>query len=153
MLALDQGPHHLEISAVDGAGNPASPVAVEVDLDTEAPLLGVTAPNDGTCLGQPTTVEYAADDPHLDEVSATLDGVAIPTGHVVDTDGTHQLTVTAVDACGLQCPGPIMKLHDTIAQLEPGQAVAGQGYLIPLELEAVFEGQGHGVIIFYYQDF
>jgi peroxiredoxin family protein/TusA-related sulfurtransferase len=27
-----------------------------------------------------------------------------------------------VDACGLQCPGPIMKLRDTIAQLEPGQA-------------------------------
>jgi len=101
-LVLDQGIHHLELIAADGAGNPTAPSVVDVDLDTEAPLLSVTGPDDDACIGEPTTIEFSADDPHLAEVSATLNGAPISTGHVVDVDGDHQLSVIAIDTCDRQ---------------------------------------------------
>ncbi len=38
------------------------------------------------------------------------------------SDGPAQV-VKEVDACGLQCPGPIMQLKQAIDQIQPGQAV------------------------------
>ena len=101
-LVLDQGVHHLEVIAADGAGNTTAPVSVDVDLDTEPPLLTIAAPDDGSCLGEPITIEFSADDPHLDEVTATVNGAVISTGHVVDTDGDYVLMIAAIDSCGEQ---------------------------------------------------
>ncbi len=99
-LALTDGAHHLEVTATDGAGNTAGPLAVDVDLDTEAPVLTVTAPDDGGCVGQPVTVEFSADDAHLDTLTAMLNGAAVVSGHSIEDDGAYQLDVVALDLCG-----------------------------------------------------
>jgi NADPH-dependent 2,4-dienoyl-CoA reductase/sulfur reductase-like enzyme/peroxiredoxin family protein/rhodanese-related sulfurtransferase/TusA-related sulfurtransferase len=41
---------------------------------------------------------------------------------VAPTDGPVQV-VKEIDACGLQCPGPIMQLKQAMDQIQPGQAV------------------------------
>ena len=86
-MVLDDGAHDLAVGASDGSGNSAAPVVITIDLDTEAPALIVTAPDDGSCSGDGATIEFAADDAHLDEVTALLNGSAIASGHVVDEDG------------------------------------------------------------------
>ena len=45
------------------------------------------------------------------------------TPHGVTTNGGRVQVVKEIDACGLQCPGPIMQLKQAMDQIQPGQAV------------------------------
>ncbi len=45
------------------------------------------------------------------------------TGQIDQPQQTNTEIVKTVDACGLQCPGPILKLKDEMQSLKPGQAL------------------------------
>jgi len=123
-LPLDEGLHQLRILATDGGGNLSAPIAIDIDQDTESPQLSVTAPGDGSCLGEETTIEFSADDPHLNEVSTMLNGSPISSGHVIDGDGAYSLEVIANDTCGHQTSDTRDFVIDTTA---PEITVTGLG--------------------------
>ncbi len=121
-LTLDQGPHDLGLVATDGAGNSTAEVSVGIDLDTEEPELTLTAPENDACIAESATIEFSADDPHLETLTASLNGAPITTGHVIDEDGAYRLIVTAVDACDRQTVDDRQFVVDTI---EPEISVTG----------------------------
>lgn len=112
--ALSQGPHQITVTAVDGAGNQTVPVMLAIDLDTEAPQLSVAAPNDGACIAEPAVIEFSSDDAHPAGLSGRLDGVAIGSGAIVDTDGEHNLEIVAVDLCGRDSSDERRFILDTV---------------------------------------
>lgn len=68
----------------------------------------------------------------LKTYKAATSPVPVPTANEIGTKGTccsaasQQETYTAViriDACGIQCPGPILKLKKSMDSLQPGQKV------------------------------
>jgi len=67
-----------------------------------------------------TMVAGAAPRPPASEEPCDDAGVSCPAS---DTSTPASL-VKLVDACGLQCPGPIMRLAEELKGLQPGQAVA-----------------------------
>jgi subtilase family serine protease len=113
-LILDEGAHDLEVAATDGAGNPTAPITIGIDLDTEAPVMTITAPEDGSCSGEPAAMEFTAEDAHLDEVTATLDGSPIVSGFLVEEDGSYELSITAIDECGRSTTDERIFVIDTI---------------------------------------
>jgi len=100
----DPGTTSVWFYSTDSAGNtepPDDPHAVSLDRsDPEPWVSGVT---EGDWVFE-ATVGFGANDPTpgsgLDSVVARLDGVAIPDGFVADTEGEHELVVTATDKAG-----------------------------------------------------
>ncbi len=102
-----------------------------VDDDT-APVITLTGPEEGACVSGTTAVVYSASDERLALVEATLDGVPYNSGEPITGDGSHELLITAVDACGLTSEASRSFLIDTLAPsldlsgVEEGGIYAGQ---------------------------
>jgi len=95
------------VTARDGAGNTTRRTFTVTVRDTTAPVIVVSSPADGATIGTDQTVTFAytaTDAVGVTSRSATLDGVAISSGTVLDgsklTPGTHTIVVTAADAAG-----------------------------------------------------
>jgi hypothetical protein len=96
-----EGSHTLVVNAVDRAGNAAPAVTRTFVLDNTAPVISVTAPAAGAFLRGPVTLMFAATDANPGATAtATLDGAAITSPHVVSAEGSHTLVVNATDAAG-----------------------------------------------------
>ncbi|MBN1205865.1 MAG: hypothetical protein JXB05_13185 [Myxococcaceae bacterium] len=94
-----EGTHQLELTARDAAGNSESRTVV-FTLDRVAPTLQVSGVLDGEFRRVPATIQFAAQDDHPAQVSATLDGSAFESGGIVQGEGLHTLVVTAADRAG-----------------------------------------------------
>jgi hypothetical protein len=93
-----EGTHLLEVLATDLAGNAAS-TARHFEIDKTPPAIWASV-KDGSSYADPVTVTFGATDRNLGDVTATLDGVPFQSGVRVETDGSHQLVVRAMDLAG-----------------------------------------------------
>jgi len=107
---VTDGPHSIAVRAIDAAGNARS-AGVTVLVDATAPTLTVTAPIDGSYLGsREVLVTWIAGDETsgLDHIEISLDGnpaIRLPASSAAFTfsalsEGTHRVTVRAVDVAG-----------------------------------------------------
>jgi subtilase family serine protease/flagellar hook assembly protein FlgD/Tol biopolymer transport system component len=94
----EEGSHRLEVVARDLAQQETR-VAVAFEIDRSPPQIWTNVA-DGAEFGEPIAVEFGATDPHLAEVTATLDGVPISSGAVVSGEGAHRLAIEARDSAG-----------------------------------------------------
>ncbi|NOZ95862.1 MAG: hypothetical protein GXP47_14150, partial [Acidobacteria bacterium] len=104
-VSLSEGDNAILIEATDPAGNTAS-TTLTLILDTTAPSIAIGAPADGTLTAESSTmVTGTADDAHLQSVkvngaTAALAGASFQASVPLTADGSHELTVTALDAAG-----------------------------------------------------
>ncbi|MBI4953714.1 MAG: hypothetical protein HY908_16940 [Myxococcales bacterium] len=93
LLGVD-GAVQLSATAVDAAGNEATPAPIEVVVDNAAPRGFLTSPVDGAVVRGSLTVAVAIEDPSFASVECFVDGVSLgvstnPTfNRVVDLSGT-----------------------------------------------------------------
>lgn len=100
IAAGEDGAHQFELAAQDAAGNASQAIVVSVSVDSQPPAIDLQAPAGGTCSNQAVTIVFSATDPHLNGVSATLNGQSIASGSQILADGNYNLLVTASDDCG-----------------------------------------------------
>lgn len=119
---LDPGQNFLQIDSRDFCGRTSgNPIVAEVILDSEMPVLNITAPMAGDTLTGLALIEGEATDNATDmmrngvaSIDIAVDGVALTSLPLSDTstfsvtwdttqvaDGTHVLSITAVDIAGL----------------------------------------------------
>ncbi len=115
------GPHTLEVTAQDGAGNRATQ-QVHFTLDLIAPVISLTGVNEGDLTNKPVTPIFSATDTHLGQVTATLDGAAFASGTAVSDEGDHVLVVTANDTAGNSSSQTV---HFTIDVTQPAISISG----------------------------
>ena len=118
-VPVSEGPHQMDVEALDSQGNRAS-VSATVLSDQSAPLLTVSGVSDGQLGNQAVTPVFSASDPHPGSVQATLDGQSFVSGTEVGTDGLHTLLVTATDAVGNSSQ---RSLQFTIDRTPPGLTI------------------------------
>ncbi len=94
-----EGQYLLVVSAADRAGNETRE-EVRFALDFTPPAIQVSGVSEGEFLRVPAEISFSAGDPHLQSVSATLDGVDFASSGSVFGEGPHLLVVTAVDLAG-----------------------------------------------------
>ena len=94
-----EGSYTLVVTAVDQAGNTASETRAFI-IDKTPPVITIAGVIEGEHRNTDAVPTFAAQDLHLDSVSATLDGAPFTTGTAVSIEGPHSLTVTATDAAG-----------------------------------------------------
>jgi len=94
-----EGDHLLSVNARDGAGRTAT-AQLAFALDRTPPVITVSGVSAGQVLAPPATPSFSAADPHLAQVSGTLDGVPIQSGTPVTLVGPRTLVVTATDRAG-----------------------------------------------------
>ena len=108
-LAIDvpitaEGSNPILVTATDAAGNTASP-SRSVILDTQAPVITVTSPVDGTTLDQ-ETINVTGSVQDATTVIVTVNGVAAPvsagafTATVPLAEGANAISIVATDAAG-----------------------------------------------------
>nr|WP_228530664.1 MULTISPECIES: CARDB domain-containing protein [Myxococcaceae] len=93
-----EGPHTLEVEALDAAGNRTAQ-QLAFTLDFTLPELNVTGVSEGQ-VAEGFTITFAATDAALLGVSATLDGSPFNSGDTVSAPGAHELRVRAEDRAG-----------------------------------------------------
>lgn len=93
-----EGKHVVEVTASDLAGNQAT-ARVAFEIDTTPPVIWASVEN-GASYPAPLTVTFKADDPHLGQVTATMDGQPFFSGGELTGSGAHLLVVTARDLAG-----------------------------------------------------
>ena len=115
--ALSEGPHQVEVTVVDRAGNQAAVVPQPFFVDTIAPLISITAPAAAAFTNNnrlPIAVSYSDSGSGIDATSfrILIDGIdhtaeftAIDTGAsgapaAALTDGTHSISVSISDFAG-----------------------------------------------------
>jgi hypothetical protein len=103
---LADGPHYVAVTATDSVGYTNSSSFELVALNT-APQVLIGNPVNGSSVSGRVTLTFLSKSDYLANLTAKLDGVAIPTidgSYQWDTasvpDGTHNLTVTATDQAG-----------------------------------------------------
>jgi RHS repeat-associated protein len=103
-LTLTEGPNTITILASDGAGNPTT-VVRHVDLDTQAPTLEVSAPQDGALPESGNvSVSGTVTDGHAVTVTANGTALTVASGGAfsgsIAAPADRVVTVTATDAAG-----------------------------------------------------
>ena len=112
-LTAANGNHTLTARARDGVGNTttSAPVIVNVNNDTQAPTINITAPTGGTIAGTINVDANASDNFGVVGVQFIIDGTNLGAEDLVApysiswntatvTDGNHTLTARARDAAG-----------------------------------------------------
>jgi parallel beta-helix repeat protein len=106
------GPHVIEVTAYDVAGNSASTSITVVILDTIAPKVSITSPEESAVVTGSVAIEAAATDGALGivEVAFAVDGATVTTDTTAPFSavwnatgaavGDHIITVTAYDGAG-----------------------------------------------------
>ncbi|MGP6139292.1 MULTISPECIES: FAD-dependent oxidoreductase [unclassified Jeotgalibaca] len=71
-----------------------------------------------------------------------------PKKEVVQTLDTKKLQMIEVDACGLQCPGPILKVKEQMDKMEPGQTMVVQAsdFGFSADIEAWTKNTGNTLV-------
>jgi uncharacterized repeat protein (TIGR01451 family) len=93
-----EGSYALVVTATDTCGN-SSTQTVRFTIYTTPPVIAITGVPEG-CANTDMTPVFNATDPHLDTVTATLDGQPFTSGTAVTTEGDHTLRVVATDTAG-----------------------------------------------------
>ncbi|MCG8460254.1 MAG: Ig-like domain-containing protein [Holophagales bacterium] len=140
LLSIDperQDPYHFEVIAEDTAGNVSDTLMADLlpEVDSEAPLLDIQAPADGSCVAGPVSAFYEATDANLDTLFAWLDGEPYASGTPI-ADGEHELRVLATDACSLATEDVRSFVVDSVAPAIELVGVEDNGiYEEPVTLE------------------
>ena len=118
---LADGPHVLEVSAVDAEGHrDLTPAVLRFTVDTVAPDTSITSGPPSLTDDATPTVVLSSDDPSVTTFECVLDSVSSPCGREVTfgplADGTHVLKVRAIDAAGNrdQTPASLKFTLDTV---------------------------------------
>ncbi|PLX95818.1 MAG: hypothetical protein C0621_03135, partial [Desulfuromonas sp.] len=114
-LSLTEGTHSVAVTATDAAGN-SSAESVAVTVDTTAPVVTIDAPVAGYLRTTTPTLAFSVDDGGADIV-VDVDGsaVSVSSGETLNlTEGAHLVTVTAIDAAGLESSRSVSVTVDTI---------------------------------------
>ncbi len=104
-ITLTEGANVVTVTATDAAGNTVQTARV-VTLDTTAPVLVVTAPQDGSTTQADsvavsgTVTDATATTVTLNSVPLTVDGAGAFTGQIALSLGPNTLTFLATDAAG-----------------------------------------------------
>ena len=106
------GPHTIEVTAYDNAGNSGSASITVVTLDTTAPVVSITSPNDSAVVAGRVSITAAAADAGSDivRVDFAVDGATTATDTTAPYSivwnatgvavGDHTITATAYDGAG-----------------------------------------------------
>jgi hypothetical protein len=106
------GPHVIEVTAFDVAGNSASASITVVTLDTVAPKVSIASPEESAVVSGSVVIEAAATDDSSDVVMVAfaVDGSAVTTDSTAPFSavwnaadaavGNHTITATAYDGAG-----------------------------------------------------
>lgn len=93
----DEGTYGLTVTAHNGS----NPINRNFTIDKTAPTVNINNVSQGQTYNNSVHPTFSASDNiRLQNVSATLDGYAFLSGTIVADEGTHGLTVTAMDAAG-----------------------------------------------------
>ncbi|MDD5251260.1 MAG: hypothetical protein PHT12_01330, partial [Patescibacteria group bacterium] len=124
LAGLADGPHSFAVRATDAAGNDdPTPATIEWTVDTVAPAVAISAPNDGLLTNQPTvTVSGTASDSGSGLASVSVNGAncenvegAWMCADLPLVEGANALTATATDAAGNPATAIVTVTLDTIA--------------------------------------
>lgn len=96
-VTLAHGAHQVRFQASDSAGNLATENWVDFDVDAQAPEITIVEPGNGLITNQNITIDYWVTDEHNHSHEARLNGQAINSGHLLESEGSHELVVTAGD--------------------------------------------------------
>ncbi len=129
------GDYTLVVDAVDRAGN-RTIETVTFTVDQTDPLIEITGVADGEIATTVVTPLFTATDPHLGDVTATLNGEPFTNGSTITVIGDYNLEVTADDLCGNRAVAAVtfsieacdlypIALHlDSLAGVGPGEEIA-----------------------------
>lgn len=98
-LVSADGVHVWRVTATDAAGNLTTEQRT-FELDATPPVITVTGVVDGQSHSAPVAPAFSATDPHLQAVTATLNGAPFASGTVISAAGNYTLVVTATDTLG-----------------------------------------------------
>ncbi|SHJ13401.1 Ig-like domain-containing protein [Desulfofundulus thermosubterraneus] len=98
VVTLTEGANIITVEATDAAGNAATPVSINVTLDTTAPAITVEGVSNNAFYNAGVTPVVTTDDENA-TVTMTLDGAEYD-GSEIAAEGAHELVVTATDAVG-----------------------------------------------------
>ncbi len=132
--SLPDGPHVLELKAVDKAGNERD-VKLSVVVDNTLPTAKIRAPKAGSSLTGEVAVEVFGNDTNFDHMELYIDGALVakwtePGAHTYrwDTtrhgDGTHVLKLVVVDKAGNKAESSVEVITKNVARSKAGAATA-----------------------------
>jgi subtilase family serine protease/flagellar hook assembly protein FlgD len=115
------GLHLVSGVATDAAGN-STHASLAFTIDNTAPRIFVDGVADGDVLGHSVTPIVTVTDSDLAGWDASVDGVPLPTGGAVNSEGIHNLAVVAHDLAGNQST---LSISFTIDLTPPAIDIAG----------------------------
>jgi subtilase family serine protease/flagellar hook assembly protein FlgD/fibronectin type 3 domain-containing protein len=96
---LDDGLYDALIEARDGAGNTSSTTS-RFTVDATPPQILITGISDGQLSNQVLSAQIEIVEPHLASSEILLDGLPYVSGTAIDSEGAHELSVSATDQLG-----------------------------------------------------
>ena len=97
LAGLSEGSHTFSVKAQDAAGNiDLTPAQVTFGVDTIAPVINISSPENGITYNNPQTLSYTV----LDNLTATPDVTGPVSGTVYNIIGNYGVSITAKDLAG-----------------------------------------------------
>lgn len=146
--ALADGSHTIAFNAKDNDGNAATQKTVTFVVDTVAPTLTITSPNDNIKVNQATcVVSGTTNDATSSPVSVTINGTSVTVGadgsfskSITLNEGTNTITIVATDSAGKSTTVTRTVTLDTGAptfvsvSINPNPVDAGNTYVISVDV-------------------
>lgn len=146
--ALADGSHAIAFNAKDNDGNAATQKTVTFVVDTVAPTLTITSPNDNIKVNQATcVVSGTTNDATSSPVSVTINGTSVTVGadgsfskSITLNDGTNTIAIVATDSAGKSTTVTRTVTLDTGAptfvsvSINPNPVDAGNTYVISVDV-------------------
>lgn len=146
--ALADGSHTIAFNAKDNDGNAAAQKTVTFVVDTVAPTLTITSPNDNIKVNQATcVVSGTTNDATSSPVSVTINGTSVTVGadgsfskSITLNEGTNTITIVATDSAGKSTTVTRTVTLDTGAptfvsvSINPNPVDAGNTYVISVDV-------------------
>lgn len=146
--ALADGSHTIALNAKDNDGNAATQKTVTFVVDTVAPTLTITSPNDNIKVNQATcVVSGTTNDATSSPVSVTINGTSVTVGadgsfskSITLNEGTNTITIVATDSAGKSTTVTRTVTLDTGAptfvsvSINPNPVDAGNTYVISVDV-------------------
>lgn len=146
--ALADGSHTITFNAKDNDGNAATQKTVTFVVDTVAPTLTITSPNDNIKVNQATcVVSGTTNDATSSPVSVTINGTSVTVGadgsfrkSITLNEGTNTITIVATDSAGKSTTVTRTVTLDTGAptfvsvSINPNPVDAGNTYVISVDV-------------------
>lgn len=146
--ALADGPHTIAFNAKDNDGNAAAQKTVTFVVDTVAPTLTITSPNDNIKANQATcVVSGTTNDATSSPVSVTINGTSVTVGtdgsfskSITLNEGANTITIVATDSAGKSTTVTRTVTLDTGAptfvsvSINPNPVDAGNTYVISVDV-------------------